>query len=498
MMTSSCRENVHANAPIRAGLYLRVSRDRAGLRLAVQRQEDDCRQVAERLGWSVAGMYVDNDLGASGFATKPRAGYKRLLDDLKARRLDAVVVWMEDRSHRQVIELAEFVRTCRAAGIKRYASVGSEYDLSDPDQVTILFFKARMAEAEVKKISVRVKRKLKELADSGKYHGGPKPYGYEGPTKDENGAILNRARAGKAIVEKEATTIRETAQRVLDGDTLRSIVIDLNRRSVPAPRANLWTRRTLKVILTNPRVAGLRQHQGVIVGEANWPAILDRDTWERVRHVLLSLDRGPARTPSRSYLLSGFIFCGKCDRRLVGMPYPNGTRAYGCFIGTTYRGCGGVRRVAEPVETLVREAIFSLFNDNPDFVRALEVTDHEGAQELQTLYERLMDDTSALDELAHDYYVNREITKSQFVKSKEALEDRMEVTKRAVAQLESDRVMTTVLTTVIASENVRDAWENAILDQRRQLIDALIKRIVVLPQATSKFDPRSILVTWRV
>jgi site-specific DNA recombinase len=345
-----------------------------------------------------------------------------------------------------------------------------------------------MAETEVEKISVRVKRKLKELADSGNYHGGPKPYGYEGSTKDENGAILNRARPGKAIVEKEARIIRESAQRVLDGDTLRSIVMDLNRSSVPAPRANLWTRRTLKVILTSPRVSGLRQHQGVIVGEANWPAILDRDTWERVRHVLLSLDRGPTRTTSRSYLLSGFIFCGKCDRRLVGMPYPNGTRAYGCFIGTTYRGCGGVRRVA----------IFSLFDGNPEFACTLEVTDHEGARELQTLYERLMDDTSALDELAHDYYVNREIKKSQFVKSKEALEDRMEVTKRALAQLESDRLMTTVLTTVIASENVRDAWENAVLDQRRQLIDALIRRIVVLPQATSKFDPHSILVTWRV
>ena len=317
MVASSNCENVHVNAVVRAGLYLRVSRDRTGLRLAVQRQEDDCRQVATRLGWSVAGMYVDNDLGASGFATKPRAGYKRLLDDLEAQRLDAVVVWMEDRSHRQVIELAEFVRTCRAAGIKRYASAGSEYDLSDPDQVTTLFFKARMAEAEVEKISVRAKRKLRELADSGKYHGGPKPYGYEGPTKDEHGAILNRGRAGKAIVDKEAAIIRETAQRVLDGDTLRSIVIDLNRRSVPAPRANLWTRRTLKVILTNPRVAGLRQHQGVIVGKANWPAILDRDTWERVRNVLLSLDRGPARTTSRSYLLSGFIFCGKCDRRLA-------------------------------------------------------------------------------------------------------------------------------------------------------------------------------------
>jgi hypothetical protein len=108
-----------------------------------------------------------------------------------------------------------------------------------------------------------------------------------------------------------------------------------------------------------------------------------------------------------------------------------------------------------------------------------------------------MDDTSALDELTNDYYVNREITKIQFVKSRQTLEDRMEVTKRELARLESDR-LTADLTTVIASENVRDAWENAILDQRRQLIDALIKKIVVLPQATSVFDPHSILVSWRV
>ena len=103
-------------------------------------------------------------LAASSFATKPRVGYKRLLHDIRARRLDAVVVWMEDRSHRQVIELAEFVKTCRAVGLKRYASAGSEYDLSEPDQVATLFVKARIAEAETKNISVRVKRKLQEAS----------------------------------------------------------------------------------------------------------------------------------------------------------------------------------------------------------------------------------------------------------------------------------------------------------------------------------------------
>jgi len=197
-------EEVQTHALIRAGLYLRISRDRARLRLAVRRQEADCRQVAERLGWSVECVYIDNGLSASQFATKPRDDYKRLLGDIREGRLDAVVVWMEDRSHRQVIELAEFVKTCQAAGISRYASVGTEYDLSDPDQVTMLFSIARMSETEARRMSIRVKRSLKELAGAGQYHGGPKPYGYEGPIKDENGVVANRARIGKAIVDEEA------------------------------------------------------------------------------------------------------------------------------------------------------------------------------------------------------------------------------------------------------------------------------------------------------
>jgi site-specific DNA recombinase len=490
-------EEVQTRALIRAGLYLRISRDRARLRLAVHRQEADCRQIAERLGWSVACVYIDNGLSASEFATKPRDGYERLLDDIKEGRLDAVVVWMEDRSHRQVIELAEFVKTCRAAGITRYASVGTEYDLSDPDQVTMLFSIARMSETEARRMSIRVKRRLKEQADTGQYHGGPKPYGYEGPIKDENEVIANRARIGKAIIDEEATVIREAARRILNGESLRSVVIDLNRRAIPAPRGTLWTRRTLKVILTHPRVAGLRQHRGAVVGKALWPAILDHDTWEGVRLVLLSPDRGRARTTSRIYLLTGFIYCGKCGKRLVGMPYANGTRAYGCDIGTTYRGCGGVRRKAEPVETLIREAIFGRL-DNPRLVRMLEATDDEGAHELRALYEQLMDDTGALDELADDYYVKRVITKRQFVKSRRALEDRIEVTKHTLAELESGRFRTTELTTVATAESMRQAWETASQDFRRELIDALIESIVVLPQATSTFNPDLIQITWRV
>ena len=420
-MGTSPRAEIQTGTRIRAGLYLRSSRDRAQRRLAVYRQEEDCRQIAERLGWFVARVYIDNGVSASRFATKARDEYGRLLDDIRAGRIDAVVVWMEDRSHRQVAELAEFVKTCQAAGIRRYAAVGAEYDLSDPDQVSMLSALARVSEIEVDRISTRLRRKVKELADNGQYHGGPKPYGYEGPIRDEHGVVINRARIGKAIIDEEATVVREAARRILDGESLRSVVIGLNRRGIPAPRGALWTRRTLKVILTHPRVAGLRQHRGSVVGEAGWPPILDRDTWVRVRLVLLSPDRGRARSTGRSYLLSGFIYCGKCGKRLAGMPYPNGTRAYGCSVGTTRQGCGGVRRRAEPVERLVREAVFSHVGDHPELLR-----------------------------------------------------------------------------TIGDCEYIRQHWESASQERRRELIDAVIEHIIVLPQATSRFNPDSIKITWRI
>jgi len=47
------------NVPERAAIYCRISDDREGRGLGVARQEDDCRKLAERLGWEVAKLYRD-------------------------------------------------------------------------------------------------------------------------------------------------------------------------------------------------------------------------------------------------------------------------------------------------------------------------------------------------------------------------------------------------------------------------------------------------------
>ena len=49
----------------RAAVYCRISDDREGRELGVQRQEEDCRARATREGWAVGEVFTDNDLSAS-------------------------------------------------------------------------------------------------------------------------------------------------------------------------------------------------------------------------------------------------------------------------------------------------------------------------------------------------------------------------------------------------------------------------------------------------
>jgi site-specific DNA recombinase len=54
-----------------AAVYVRISSDPSGLRAGVERQERDCRELAERRGWTVAQVYCDNDVSADSGRPAP-------------------------------------------------------------------------------------------------------------------------------------------------------------------------------------------------------------------------------------------------------------------------------------------------------------------------------------------------------------------------------------------------------------------------------------------
>jgi site-specific DNA recombinase len=113
--------------------------------------------------------------------------------------------------------------------------------------------------------------------------------------------------------------IRELADRVLSGDSSRSIARDLNERALPRPYGGAWTAPEVRDILTRPTYIGRRTHNGLDVAQGVWPAILELETFEDLGRVfkVRRAQRGSWSTKAK-YLLTGSIFCGAEGSRMHG------------------------------------------------------------------------------------------------------------------------------------------------------------------------------------
>jgi hypothetical protein len=107
--------------------------------------------------------------------------------------------------------------------------------------------------------------------------GRARPFGYKIVRYDLGEGAPRRWRiVGEELEPAEAELIEEAATRVLRGEGLRSIAMDWNERGVKIVGGSTWQGSVIRRVLMSPRIAGLKEHRGEIVGEATWPAIIDR------------------------------------------------------------------------------------------------------------------------------------------------------------------------------------------------------------------------------
>src|SRR4051794_20863678 len=96
------------STPKKAALYLRISLDKSGEGLGVERQRDDAIRLAELRGWDVAEVIEENSVSAAG--KKARPGFERLLEMISAGQVQVVVAWNLDRltrNRRDTVRLIE-------------------------------------------------------------------------------------------------------------------------------------------------------------------------------------------------------------------------------------------------------------------------------------------------------------------------------------------------------------------------------------------------------
>jgi DNA invertase Pin-like site-specific DNA recombinase len=455
---------------------------RAGEATATERQIADCRARADREGWPVAALYEDPDISASDLRRK-RPEFERMLADLgDGVRVDAILCYKLDRLLRHPKETERLLDLADARGISIVSLSDPGIDLTTPNGRFMFRLFVSMAKAETETMSLRIRRKVRDIAETGRPNGGGiRPFGL-------TAGML-------AIVPAEAELVAEAAERIIAGASVHSIVAEWNARGVRtpgrkvAPEGRKWEVSSLKRMLTAPRIVGDRTLHGAKVGSGVIPALLDRETWDRLRAVLAA-PRGPSggRTVRRHYL-TGIAYCGLCGAKLVARPDARGTTRYVCAVP---RGCGRITVAKSNLEPLIAEAI-AIRLESDEF-RAAVATRQTTAKAEPDLAQ-LRDDEAALDEAASAYFVDRTISKPEYARVRAQLEARIETGHRRLARSTADRGLGR-----LATVDVRGEWDARAAAWRSEVARTLIERVTVnpAPRRGTRFDPSRIDVEWRV
>jgi site-specific DNA recombinase len=460
---------------VRAGIYARISSDREGDNLAIGRQLADCEELAARRGWQVVERYVDSDLSA--WSGKVRPEYRRLLEEIEARLIDAVVVYHADRLHRHPKELEDFIDLCQRTETK-LATVSGDLDLSTHEGQLMARITGAVAKKSSDDMSRRIRRKHQDIALAGKPSGGgTRPFGYESDHRTARPA--------------EAAIIRECAARVLAGDSLRSICIDLNDRQVQTVKGSRWSPQTLRRMLMSARISGQREHHGEIVAQGDWDAIISPVETQRLRAKLGDPDRRTNRS-ARRYLLARLLRCGLCEMPLYARPRADGTRRYVCASGPS-GGCGKITIVAEPLELFTVEAVLHRL-DSPELAAILNGRPDDG--ESAGWQSEIEQATEQLDELAGMWGSN-EISRSEYLTAGAAIRKRQDIARKRLAALNRSSVISDH---VGNGAGLRERWAGLTLTRQQQIVAAVLDHLVVGPAAvrgSRQFDHSRLSAVWR-
>lgn len=397
------RMNKRAGQPVQADIYVRISQDLTGEEAGVRRQEEQCRKLAADLGMEVRHVWVDNDLSATK-KNVVRPDFEALL----ASQPDAIICWHTDRLIRVTRDLERVIEL----GVNVHAVVAGHLDLSTPAGRAVARTVTAWATYEGEQKAERQKLANAQAAREGRpYTAGIRPFGY--------------GEDHMSIMSEEAQAIRDGAKMVLDGWSLSAVARYWTELGLLSPRGvaaggKAWTLRGVKKVLTSPRYIGRSTYLGEIVGEAQWPPILDPDDFYGVVAILNNPERfsggkRTGRTPGT--LLAGIAVCGECGETVNGRGY-RGVLVYGCKATHT-RTPRSIADDRASKATLARLMF-------PDFLgQIMSAKEGVGASETAELHAEAQVLRERLDGLA-TAYAEGAISLSQMTAGSAALQKKLE------------------------------------------------------------------------
>lgn len=458
-------------------IYARISKDRTGAGLGVDRQEELCQELAARLGVTVLDVYRDNDVSA--YSGKPRPEYRAMLERMGRGGVDVVLCWHTDRLHRSPKELEEYIDVSERCKVATRSVESGELDLATPDGRMRARLLGTVARYESEHKSRRVQAAQEQAARAGRWLGGRRPYGWT----FEDGAPV--------IVEDEAQRIRAMHDAVLSGQSIRSVVDSLNSDGALTSHNGRWTRDGVRHVLLRPRNAGLAEWKGqVLDGHAStFPAIVTEATHRAVVAKLTDPSRSRATSNRVRYLLSGIVQC-ECGGLMVkGNVAPKSRESYPIYRCQA-AGTGHVTKKVEATDAHVLEVVAAVLRSDDGLDPAPSTNNDER--------QRLEDEAAALRQRADaaaDSFIGGTITQRQMDRISTAANARLADIERQQADLHAASQTPGALSAE-GRAALAEQWETGDLEERRRILRGAFGVVITRtpPGAARRFEPSTVRI----
>ena len=234
----------------RVAIYSRKSKF-TGKGDSIENQIEMCKEyMANHFGKNIEYL-VYEDEGFSG-STIDRPQFKKLMQDVKLKKLDILMCYRLDRISRNVADFSSTLNILQNYHVD-FISIREQFDTSTPMGRAMIYIASVFAQLERETIAERVKDNMLELAKNGRWTGGKIPLGFTSSKSkhiDESGN--EREVSILKINKNEMNFVEFLYKKYLELGSLHKLEGYITENQLKSRNGIMFEKSSLKLILQNP------------------------------------------------------------------------------------------------------------------------------------------------------------------------------------------------------------------------------------------------------
>lgn len=303
----------------KTAIYARLSREGQKEETIETQIEEVRRYIENRRIFELVDVYADNGYSGTSFQ---RPEFERLMEDLRNRKIDCIIVKDLSRFAREHIGAEDYLNNIFPFLGVRFIAVNDGYDNLniEPQEYFLASFKNLAHAHFAAETSRKVAMAKRTLQEQGKFIGSRVSFGYRRDPDDKHKLIID---------EEKAPFVRVLFERVAAGETLSAVCRDFNQYDTSGyqwtiPR--LWAmlkkeqykgtlvqRMTVTSFYKNEEMRRVPKEEQIRIENAV-PAIVEPELWEKAQAAIVARHADRHRhAPENPY--QNLVFCGKCGRK---------------------------------------------------------------------------------------------------------------------------------------------------------------------------------------